>query len=250
MIKVDQVGKSYGDQNPPVLNWISFAVSPGDTMSVIGPSGCGKTTLLYMLGGLLKPSQGKVIIAGNAIARPRKKTAFIFQDFGLLPWKTVWDNVSLGLQISGVNNSTQREIIEPLLADLGLSQYKNNYPVQISGGEKQRVAIARSLAVDPDLLLMDEPFSSLDSMTRERLQDTTLSKWRKGKFTLVIVTHSVEEAVFLGRHIMVLGKRPAAIKKIIPNPGFGSLDYRLQDDYFKVIKEVRQLIDDTKDQEM
>ncbi|MDY6893414.1 MAG: ABC transporter ATP-binding protein [Chloroflexota bacterium] len=244
MITVDRVVKSYDAQDPPVLDGLSFAISRGDTMSIIGPSGCGKTTLLYILGGLLKPTSGSVAIDGEEVCKPRKKTAIIFQDFGLLPWKTVWDNVCLGLKINKVSNSVQNDVVSSLLADLGLSQYRNQYPVQISGGEKQRVAIARSLAVAPDLLLMDEPFSSLDAMTRERLQDTILSKWLERKFTYLIVTHSVEEAVFLGQHIMVLSSRPAAAKKIIHNPGFGMYDHRVHDDYFKVIKEVRQIVEE------
>lgn len=240
MIRVEQLFKAY--DNTPVLDRLSFSVPHGETMSIIGPSGCGKTTLLYILGGLLHPTSGDVIIDNEKIHQPRRKTAFIFQDFGLLPWKTVWDNICLGLTINKIKSSTRKEITQSLLADLELSQYRDKYPVQLSGGEKQRVAIARSLAIDPDLLLMDEPFSSLDAMTRERLQELILSKWIERRFTYVIVTHSVEEAVFLGHHIMVLSNRPAEVKEIISNPGFGNKNYRVEDDYFKMIKELRQLI--------
>ena len=226
-----------------MLDRLSFDVFSGESMAIIGPSGCGKTTLLYVLAGLLPLTSGQVLIDGSRIERPRKETAFIFQDFGLLPWKTVWDNVRLGLQINGVAKAQQRDIVQPLLADMGIDQYRDKYPVQISGGEKQRVAIARSLALSPDLLLMDEPFSSLDAMTRERLQEIILTKWRERGFTYLIVTHSVEEAVFLGRRIMVMSPRPASIKKVVENPGFGGREYRVHDDYFRVVKEVRKAVE-------
>lgn len=208
-------------------------------MSIIGPSGCGKTTLLYILGGLLSVTSGMVYIDGEEVNRPNKQTSLIFQDFGLLPWKTARENASLGMGINGINKSWQRKVVDTLFEDLGISGLKNSYPVQLSGGEKQRVAIARSLAVEPKLLLMDEPFSALDAMTREKLQDIIFAKWQEKSFTMVLVTHSIEEAVFLGKKIMILSKGPARIKEIIDNPGFGMENYRLKDEYFDVIKEVR-----------
>jgi NitT/TauT family transport system ATP-binding protein len=242
MIDVLNLTKKYRKDSPSILDNLSFHVSREDTLSVIGPSGCGKTTLLYILGGLLSITAGKIVIDGEELQKPRKKTSFIFQDFGLLPWKTAEENACLSMNISGIEKSRQKETVGMLFEDLGISGQKHSFPVQLSGGEKQRVAIARSLAVNPDLLLMDEPFSALDAMTREKLQDIILAKWKEIKFTTVIVTHNIEEAVFLGRKIMILGDKPSRIKNIVDNPCFGMEDYRLRDEYFQVMKEVRSCI--------
>ncbi len=215
-------------------------------MSIIGPSGCGKTTLLHILGGLRTLTGGQVFIGGDEVSRPRKQTSFIFQDFGLLPWKTAWENACLSMRINGIEKSKQANIAEALFKDLGIAHRKNSYPVQLSGGEKQRVAIARSLAINPDLLLMDEPFSALDAMTREKLQDIILAEWRERKFTAVLVTHNIEEAVFLGSKIMILSEKPARIVSMITNPGFGMNNLRLKNEYFDVMKEVRSSINNMK----
>ena len=243
MIQVEDLSKRYRQDLPLILDGLSFSVPHGETLSIIGPSGCGKTTLLYILGGLLAFTGGKVSIDNTEVNKPTKQTSLIFQDFGLLPWKTAWENACLGMKIAGFAKSKQAAIAETIFKDLGISQLKNSYPIQLSGGEKQRVGIARSLAVSPELLLMDEPFSALDAMTREKLQDLILAKWKERQFTTVLVTHSIEEAVFLGRKIMILGNSPAKVEKIIDNPGFGSGGYRLKDEYFGVIKEVRNAVD-------
>jgi NitT/TauT family transport system ATP-binding protein len=242
MIRVENLYKKYRLESPFILDNISFEVSKGDTLSIIGPSGCGKTTLLQILGGLLPATDGRVSIDGEDIHKPRKKTTFIFQDFGLLPWETAEENAGLSMRIKGIGKPERQQTVGLLFDDLGISGQKHSYPVQLSGGEKQRVAIARSLAVNPDLLLMDEPFSALDAMTREKLQDIILAKWRERKFTAIIVTHNIEEAVFLGRRIMIMGDKPAKIKNIIDNPGFGMDNFRLRDEYFQVMKEVRSCI--------
>jgi NitT/TauT family transport system ATP-binding protein len=242
MIRVENLYKKYRLEAPFILDNISFDMSKGDTLSIIGPSGCGKTTLLQILGGLLSSTNGKVSIDGEEIHKPRKKTAFIFQDFGLLPWETAEENAGLSMTINGIGKPERQQTVNMLFDDLGISGQKHSYPVQLSGGEKQRGAIARSLAVNPALLLMDEPFSSLDAMTREKLQDIILAKWLERKFTAIIVTHNIEEAVFLGKRIMIMGDKPAKIKNIIDNPGFGMDNFRLRDEYFQVMKEVRSCI--------
>jgi NitT/TauT family transport system ATP-binding protein len=242
MIRVENLYKKYRLESPFILDNISFEVSKEDTLSIIGPSGCGKTTLLQILGGLLPATDGRVEIDGEEIYKPRKKTAFFFQDFGLLRWETAEENAGLSMRINGIGKQERQQTVGLLFDDLGISGQKHSYPVQLSGGEKQRVAIARSLAVNPDLLLMDEPFSALDAMTREKLQDIILAKWRERKFTAIIVTHNIEEAVFLGRRIMIMGDKPAKIKNIIDNPGFGMDNFRLRDEYFQVMKEVRSNI--------
>jgi len=242
MIQVNNLSKQYGVDSPLVLDSLSFHVPEGNTMSVVGPSGCGKTTLLYILGGLLSKTSGQVLIGGKEVTTARKESSLIFQDFGLLPWKTAWENTCVGMSINGITKSQQRETASILFRDLGISSRKDSYPIQLSGGEKQRVAIARSLAMNPDLLLMDEPYSALDAMTREKLQDIILAEWKGRRLTILLVTHSIEEAVFLGGKIMILSNQPARVEGIIDNPGFGTENYRLKDEYFNVIKKVRSAI--------
>jgi NitT/TauT family transport system ATP-binding protein len=243
MIRVSELTKTFDAEEGPVLKDISFEVAPGETLSIIGPSGCGKTTMLYILAGLLPQSGGRVNTSGTDRDLGFGNTAFILQNFGLFPWKTVSENVSLALKIRGETDPVCRQITETILEEFGLCGMANRYPVQLSGGQKQRVAIARALAPNPGLLLMDEPFSSLDALTREHLQVTLLEMWKRRDLTYIIVTHSVEEAVFLGRNILILSDRPTRIQKKIDNPDFGQPDYRLEDAYFQRIREVRRLME-------
>ena len=242
VIRVENLCKGFDKGKCPVLDNISFSILPGETMAVIGPSGCGKTTLLYVLSGLLDPSSGIIKFHGRDKGRPGSDSAFILQDFGLFPWKTVEKNVSLGLEVKGTPAKLRKSITASLLKELGLDTMALRYPVEISGGQKQRVAIARALATEPDILLMDEPFSSLDAITREKLQNTILDTWQRRNLTYILVTHSVEEAVFLGKRIMVLSDRPAHISKIIANPGFGDYAYRTSHACFDKVREVRKSI--------
>ncbi|MFH1137124.1 MAG: ABC transporter ATP-binding protein [Pseudomonadota bacterium] len=244
MIEVVGLGKDFGPESGPVLEDIHFSLRPGETMSIIGPSGCGKTTLLYLLAGLSAPSSGRVAINGRNQARPGGNTAFILQDFGLFPWMTVAGNIDLALKIKKVPPLERGPAVEGLMRELGLRDLGGRYPIQLSGGQKQRVAIGRALATRPDILLMDEPFSSLDALTREHLQDLILEMWTRRVLTYVIVTHSVEEAVFLGGKVMVLTDRPARIKAVIPNPGFGRKSFRLEDDFFRQVKQLRLILGD------
>ena len=203
----------------PLFVGFCWKVERGEAWSVIGPSGCGKTTLLFLLAGLLKPKKGEILIDGKPVNRPRPETALILQDLGLLPWGTVRENVALGLKIrsfygpDGVHAPTRpipkghAKLVDHWLERLNLKEVATRYPSQISGGQKQRVAIARALVLEPDLLLMDEPFSSLDAPTREDLEELTLKLQSEKGLTIITVTHSIEEAVFLGRKILCL-KRP------------------------------------------
>ncbi|MEW6265531.1 MAG: ABC transporter ATP-binding protein [Thermodesulfobacteriota bacterium] len=239
MIEVEGLTKFYRPEDGPVLAGISFRLEAGRTLSVIGPSGCGKTTLLYILAGLSPASAGRVLIGGAEHTDLIGRTSFVLQDFGLFPWKTVDENVALGLTIRGAPRNDRRLVVRELLIEMGLTGHERKYPAQLSGGQKQRVAIARALATRPDLLLLDEPFSSLDALTREHLQDTLLGLWQTRHLTWIIVTHSVEEAVFLGDRIMVLTDRPAQVGRMIVNPGFGRREYRSGDQYFEAVKQVR-----------
>ncbi|MEW5721915.1 MAG: ABC transporter ATP-binding protein [Thermodesulfobacteriota bacterium] len=242
MIAVTDLCQSFGEDSGLVLDRISFSLGQGETLSVIGPSGCGKTTLLYILAGLQPPLSGAVLIEGERRSAPGGGVSFILQDYGLFPWKTVSENILLALKIRKARVEEQARRLAALLAELGLAALARRYPVQLSGGQKQRVAIARALAGGPRLLLMDEPFSSLDALTRERLQNTILEMWRRRGLTYVIVTHSVEEAVFLGGRIMVLTDRPTRVEALIENPEFGDPDFRMKTAFFEQVKHVRALL--------
>jgi NitT/TauT family transport system ATP-binding protein len=174
---------------------------------VVGPSGCGKTTLLSMIAGLLRPTSGTVAVAGVPAEPRRPGTALIMQDYGLLPWKTVRQNAALGLQIRGLPSDRA----DQALTEVGLADLAARWPHQLSGGQRQRVAIARSLALEPDLLLMDEPFSALDALSREDMQDLLLRIWERRRTSLVLVTHSIAEAVYLAQQILVLSPRPGRV---------------------------------------
>lgn len=231
-IQVDQLGRDYDDG--PVLDGLSFTLPAGETLSVIGPSGCGKSTLLYLLAGLDTPTRGTVSTSGSSSGH----VAFILQDYGLFPWKTVEENLALPLILQGVSRTRQREATTDMLAELGLSGLESRYPTQLSGGQRQRVAIGRALITEPDILLMDEPFSSLDALTREHLQNTVLALWQRHRPTCVLVTHSVAEAVFLGKQVMVLNGRPARTIMWMENPCFGDATCRDQTVYFELTKQV------------
>ena len=239
MIEIKNLGFSYG--NEKVLDDINLSVSKNTTCAIIGSSGCGKTTLLYTLAGLLNNFNGDILIGGKRQEGNRKNTGVILQDYGLLPWKTVWNNVSLGLKVRGLNKTEIRSNVEKILKELNILDIKNKYPTQLSGGQKQRVAIARTLVINPDLLLIDEATSALDAMTKEHIQNLILKLYKKNPTTIVFVTHSIEEAVFLGQKIVVMDK--SKIKKIIDNPYFGDEEIRTKIDYYKICLEVRRYLE-------
>lgn len=225
------------------LDGIDLAVESGEPISVIGPSGCGKTTLLLAIAGLIAPSRGTVTVAGEPVLRPRRRTALILQDFGLMPWKTVFGNVALGLAIRRTRKAVLRQVTARALEQVGLSEFASAYPGELSGGMRQRVAIARALALDADVLLMDEPLSALDALTRESLQHLLLDLWRERRHTQILVTHSIEEAVFLGRRIVVLSHRPAVVAHVVDNIGMGVESGRSSAEFLAACERVRGLLD-------
>ncbi|MFZ7125005.1 MAG: ABC transporter ATP-binding protein [Desulfobacterales bacterium] len=243
MIVVSELHKAFSVAEGMVLDGISFTLGDGETLSVIGPSGCGKTTLLYLMAGLSSPTRGSVTIRGRRDTGTKGRTAFILQDFGLFPWKTTSENIGLGLRLRGMPAREREALTAGLMTDMGLAGLGNRYPAQLSGGQKQRVAIARALAVEPDIILMDEPFSSLDAITREHLQETMIGMWRKKEVSYIIVTHSVEEAVMLGRRILVLTDRPTRVKAMVENPDFGSPGYRIRECFFDRTRAVRRILE-------
>jgi NitT/TauT family transport system ATP-binding protein len=242
VLVADGLAKSYLSTEP-VLKDVSLHLASDETVAIIGPSGCGKTTLLYLLCGLLQPDQGTVVLNGRAIHKTTPRIAIILQDFGLLPWKSVLANVALGLKLAGLSRAVRDQRAQQLLDELGLSGREQDYPGQLSGGEQQRVAIARALALKPELLLMDEPFSSLDAITREKLQHLLLNTWRERRVPYLLVTHSVEEAVLLAGRILLLAAKPASIMASFTNSGFGEPAYRHSEAYFHMIRTVRQAME-------
>ncbi len=185
---------------------ISFSVRPRSFTAIVGPSGGGKSTLLRILAGLIKPTHGRV-------ETTTAKMSLVFQNFALFPWLTAFENIEFGLKMSGVPKAKRHEIVHQKIAEVGLAGFEHKHPKELSGGMRQRVGIARALAVSPDLLYMDEPFSSLDTFTAEKLRKDLLDIWLKYKMTLVMVTHLIEEAVQLADEVIVLSKRPAEVKK-------------------------------------
>jgi len=242
MIEAKDITKRYPDGTEALRN-VNFGIRRGESCSVIGPSGCGKTTLLLILTGIMKPTEGKAVIAGQDVTSPSKEVALVFQNYGLFPWKTVYENASLGLELRSFNRKERKEIVTTLLCELGLKGFENRYPTQLSGGMQQRVAFARALALNPNILLMDEPLSALDALTRENLQNFLLLLWKEKRMTMLLVTHSIEEAVFLGRRIIVLSSRPGTVIRVIDNAEMGDSNYRTKEVFFDKCREVRRSID-------
>jgi NitT/TauT family transport system ATP-binding protein len=201
----------------PVLDRISLHIGRGEFVALLGPSGCGKSTLLRLVAGLNTPSVGSLLVDGEAIEGPDPSRVVVFQDPTLYPWRTVWSNVALGLEARGLLG-THRERIEDALRLVGLAGFANAYPHQLSGGMSQRAALARALVNDPKLLILDEPLGQLDSLTRIMMQSELVSLWQRAGFTALLVTHDVEEALFLAGRVIVLSERPAQIKTEIVNP--------------------------------
>jgi len=197
------------------LRELSLDVGKGEFVSIVGPSGCGKSTFLNILLGLIKPDTGLMRLDGSRISGPGQDRAMVFQEFGLLPWRTVLGNVELGLELKGVESSIRRKRAQELIDMAGLAGFEAHYPHELSGGMKQRVGLARALATDPEVLLMDEPFAALDAQTRDLMQAELLQIWERTKKTVIFVTHSIEEAAYLSDRVVVMSARPGRTKTII-----------------------------------
>lgn len=212
-IRLDGISHSYDDFE--VMRDISLHIESGQIVCIVGPSGCGKSTLLRFIGGLERPYKGRVYQLGEPPEGCLNPLTYIFQDFALLPWRTVAGNISLVLEDHGIRGARAKGIIDDVLARTKLSEFGNALPKQLSGGMKQRVAIARALAVNPAVMLMDEPLSALDAQTRELLMDDLVDLWVRQPFTAVYVTHNLAEAVRLGHKVVVLSRRPGQIREIV-----------------------------------
>ncbi|MDE4141038.1 MULTISPECIES: ABC transporter ATP-binding protein [Rhodobacterales] len=212
-IRLDGISHSYNDFE--VMRDISLDIADGQIVCIVGPSGCGKSTLLRFIGGLERPSKGQVLQLGTPPEGCLNPLTYIFQDFALLPWRSVSGNISLVLEDHGIKGAEAKRIIDDVLARTKLSDFAQALPKQLSGGMKQRVAIARALAVKPAVMLMDEPLSALDSQTRELLMDDLVDLWMRQPFTAIYVTHNLAEAVRLGHKVVVLSRRPGQIREIV-----------------------------------
>lgn len=240
MIEVEGLRIEYGRGRKRILAVadVSFSVADGEFVSLIGPSGCGKTSLLLAVDGLIRPSGGRILIYGEEVRGVRRDVAFIPQDAGLLPWRTVRGNAELALRIQRRPRTGVREI----LSNLGLGGFEGRYPAELSEGMRRRVGIARALSLRPRVFLMDEPMANLDTLTRERVQDFILDLWHMYRFTGILVTHDIEEAVFLGRRIIVLSPRPARVVEVIDNPEMGELSFRRSPAFHRMVSEVRETL--------
>ena len=211
-----------GDDGPShrfvALEDITFDVRPGEFLTLVGPSGCGKSTLLDLLGGLTAPTDGKILLDGEPVVGPGRDRGIVFQQYALFPWRTAAQNIEFGLEVAGVGVRERRERALHYLDLVNLSAFASRYPQELSGGMKQRVAIARSLAYEPQVLLMDEPFAALDAQTRESLQVELLRIWHSTGKTIVFITHGIDEAIVLGQRVAVMTARPGRIKQVFDIP--------------------------------
>jgi NitT/TauT family transport system ATP-binding protein len=198
------------------LRDINVEIFDGEFICILGPSGCGKSTLLNAIAGFSRPTAGRLIANGHEVTGPGPDRAMVFQEYALFPWMTVWDNVAFGLELAGKSKAEIKQKVDALLAKLALTDFRNRFPKDLSGGMKQRVAIARCLALDSPTLLMDEPFGALDALTRRSLQDELLRIWQDFKRTIVFVTHGIDESIYLADRIIVMTYRPGTIKTIVP----------------------------------
>jgi NitT/TauT family transport system ATP-binding protein len=219
MLEVRQLSKVFFEENDSrkpglvALYNISLAIRKNEFVSLLGPSGCGKTTLIRIIAGLLPADCGEVLVNGQAVTVPGRDRCMVFQQFGLLPWRTVLSNVEFGLEIEGVPKDERSAVAGQYLELVGLKGFEHYYPHQISGGMQQRVGIARALSKKPDILLMDEPFGAVDAQTREQLQEELLKIWSRTDTTVVFVTHSIDEALYLSDRVVVMQARPGRIKE-------------------------------------
>jgi len=249
LLELRNIKKSFDTEKSRilVLGGVSFEVGVDEFVCLVGPSGCGKSTLLRMIGGLEKPDSGEILFHGELVTAPSPKISMVFQLFGLLPWKTALENVEVPLEVLGVKKDDRAHTAIEYLKLVGLEGFENTYPHDLSGGMKQRVGIARALALKPEVLLMDEPFSSLDEITAKTLRELVLNIWRNPALptnTFIMVSHNVEEAVFMADRVIVMSARPGKVigqvKVDIPRPRVAHLRKRA---YFKFVDDVIELLE-------
>ncbi len=246
ILEAAHLSKQFAARQGPLaaVEDVSFAVAAGEFLCIVGPSGCGKSTLLRLLAGLLLPDHGQVCLHGELLTGPRREIGFVFQKANLMPWRTVFDNIMLPLQIQHMPEDNAKRRAVHALELVGLTEFAHSYPRELSGGMEQRVAIARALVHEPEILLLDEPFGALDALTRERLNQELLRLWDASRQTVVMVTHDIREAIFLADRVLVLSQRPGTVTAIVPStlprPRSPSLVY--SEAFSALAYEVRQAI--------
>jgi NitT/TauT family transport system ATP-binding protein len=244
MLELTDCSAGYGAGD--VLRDVSLAVEPGRVSCLVGPSGCGKTTLLMLAAGLKKPGSGTVRLDGRDVGAGERGVALILQHYGLFPWFTVRANVELGMRLRGVPAVERRRLAAKEIEATGLTGLEDRFPRQLSGGQQQRVAIARAYALAPGLLLMDEPFSALDALNREALQDLLLATARARRTAVLMVTHSIEEAAYLGSVIWVMAGAPGRIRGRVENPGQGTTGFRQDPELLRTCARVRAILEEAR----
>jgi NitT/TauT family transport system ATP-binding protein len=243
-LAIQHLGKAFGDLQ--ALSDINLAVERGEFISVVGPSGCGKTTFLRIVAGLEAASAGEVLLDGRAVRTPGGDRGFVFQTDNLLPWRTVFANAIIGREVAGQVGPAERARTMELLKLVGLEGFEHYHPRQLSGGMRQRVNLARALAIDPEILLMDEPFSSLDAQTREIMQTELLRIWEDGRKTVLFVTHQIDEAVFLSDRVLVFARRPGRVREnvTIELPRPRALAIKRTPEFVRYVDHIWRLIED------
>ena len=240
VVEVQAITKYYGS-DVHALDSIDLGFPTGQMTTLLGPSGCGKTTLLKIIAGLLEPTSGNVFVNGKKVTAPGPERAFVFQDFALLPWATALRNVAFGLELRGDDRNEREEKARHYINEVGLSGFENKYPHELSGGMRQRVGLARALAVDADVLLMDEPFSAVDEQTRRKFQEDLLHLLSVEKKSVIFVTHSIEEAVYVSDQIVILSPRPGRIHSVIRpeiDRNVSPDDIRREKNYLDTVEEI------------
>jgi ABC-type nitrate/sulfonate/bicarbonate transport system ATPase subunit len=240
MLDVRDLGAGYGDS--PIVAGASLRVEPGRTECLVGPTGCGKTTLLLAVAGLRARREGTVELNGTPVQRGDRRVALVLQDHGLFPWLTVRENAGIGLRLRGVPAAERDRLVDAELGRMGLAEAAGRFPVQLSGGQRQRVAIARAFVLGPELLLLDEPFSSVDALSRETLQEFLLGVLTERRVVCLLVTHDIEEAALLGSGVSVLGGSPARIVRRFDNPGQGDAGHRRSAGFASLCAEIREAL--------
>lgn len=251
-ITVEDVSKKFPQATTAVLQGVSFAVQAGEFVTLVGESGCGKTTLLRLLAGLDTPSSGRILLGDAVVSRPMPQVGFVFQRPVLLPWRTVLENVLLPAELVGQPRSTARQRALHLLHLLGLQDFCGHRPAQLSGGMQQRVALARTLLLQPGILLLDEPFGALDAITRERLHLALLATWEREVQTVVFITHDITEAVFLADRVLLMSRQPGSIAHTfaVPLPRPRYLDMRFESRFTELCRSIHQAMDLTHQQSL
>jgi NitT/TauT family transport system ATP-binding protein len=245
-LEIRSLSKTYPVHGKPleVLQDINLQLNPREFVSIVGASGCGKSTLLSITAGLIPPCAGQVLVDGKLVTGPGSDRGMVFQNYTLYPWLTVSQNIAFGLQFRDMTKAEQRERVEYFLDVVGLAQFANAYPKQLSGGMKQRVAIARALANEPAVLLMDEPFGALDAQTKEQMQQFLQRLWEQNHVTIMMITHDVEEAIFLSERVYVMSARPGRIKQeiVVNLPQSRDLDLKLAPEFVDIKRTVLHAI--------